>query len=573
MFKEFRTLIPSLKKYKFWYLAGFICLLLTNSAQIYIPQLVKAALDDLQNVVPTVITLGLTALVVALGRVGWRYFIIGAARRIERDLRDTLFTQFTRLGPGFYGKNRTGDLMARGTNDLDAVRMSVGMAFVAFIDGVFLSTSIIVILLSTEPVLGLYTILPLPIITLLILAFGGRVGQLFKKVQDSFAGISHQAQEILSGIRVIQSFWRQQAFSARFETANQDYVSRNLELTRLWGLFFPLIGLLSGVTTLILLWYGGSLVMEGKLTPGQFAAWLSYLGMLVWPMLGAGMTVNMIQRGAASLKRINEVLATEPDIRSPESPKPFPPRVDLEVRNLTWSYPDASAPVLQNLSFHLKPGEILGILGRTGSGKSTLLRLLPRLLDPPPATVFLGGTDIRDLDLSELRRQFSLVPQFTFLFSDSIRNNIRFANPDDDSDSELRLGELAALDRDVAALEKGWDTPVGERGVSLSGGQKQRVSLARALNTGAPFLLLDDAMASVDVETEGKILTHIQTQAVSRGIILVSHRISTLKKANHILVLDQGRIIQSGSHESLVQEEGVYREIAVLQHETQEDQQ
>ncbi len=567
MVKEFKTLLPYFKKYSLFYAAGFFFLILTNGAQLFIPQLIRIALDDLSSRNTTVIHLALTAFTVALGRVGWRFFIIGASRRIERDLRDKIFHHLTTLSDSFFSRNRTGDLMARSTNDLEAVRMSTGMAFVAFVDGVFLTTTILIILFLTNPWLGFYTFIPLPVITLLILSFGGMVSRLFKNVQEAYSQITNQVQEALSGIRVIQAFVKEQNFSEKFHLKNTEYLQRNLELTKLWGLFFPIIALLSGLTTLILLWYGGGQVMEGHLTPGEFASYLSYLSMLVWPMLGAGMTVNIIQRGAASLGRINEVLQEKPEITSPPEAQAPPPPYVLEVRNLNFHYPKRDNPVIKNISFTLKPGQILGILGSTGVGKTTLLKLLPRLLDPPEGTIFLGGKDIKLWPLVELRKKFAMVPQSTFLFSETIKNNIAFSNPETPLEEILLMGEMTTLTRDVEGFDQGWDTLVGERGVSLSGGQKQRVSLARALTAPAPILLLDDCMASVDMETEEKILGHLLKEAKGRSIILVSHRISTLKNADVILVMEKGTILQRGTHEELLKVEGTYSEIATLQHQ------
>lgn len=567
MAKEFLTLLPYLKKYLPYYLAGLFFLLVTNAAQLAIPQLIRRALDHLDQRLEVVGLLALTALTVALGRIGWRFFIIGAARRIETDLRSRIFDHLTLLSDSFFSRHRTGDLMARATNDLDAVRMSCGMALVAFVDGVFLSLSITIILFTTHSSLGFYTILPLPVITLLILSLGGYVAKLFKQVQESFSDLSAQAQEAVTGARVIQAFVQQEVFTARFAGQNQEYLKRNLALTRLWGFFFPVIGLLSGLTALVLLWYGGSLVMDGSLTPGEFAGFMAYLGMLVWPMLGAGMTVTMIQRGAASLGRINEILTQDPDIRSPDQPIIPPPPYTLEVRNLTFSYPGRDVPVLKGLSFQLREGEKLGILGPTGVGKTTLLKLLPRLLDPPAGTVFLGGVDVKDWDLQELRKKFAMAPQGTFLFSDTIARNLSFASENLDKDRMVALGDITALSRDVEGFEAGWETLVGERGVTLSGGQKQRLSLARALAAPSPLLLLDDTLASVDLETEEKILGHLMKEAAGRGMILVSHRISTLKSCDRILVLREGLIVQEGTHQKLLAEEGPYGETAALQHQ------
>jgi ATP-binding cassette subfamily B protein len=317
----------------------------------------------------------------------------------------------------------------------------------------------------------------------------------------------------------------------------------------------------------MLLFFGGQAVMEGRLSPGDFTAYLAYIGMLVWPLMGAGMVVNMVQRGAASLGRINEILKTEPEIRSPEhGALPRPRGFSLRLNDLTYRYSEDGPLVLEGLSLDIPEGTFLGVLGRLGSGKSTLSALLPRLYDPPPGTIFLQGKDIRDYDLVELRKCFSMVPQTTFLFSDTMKNNIAFSNADADEDRLREMAELSTISRDMDTFSQGWETMVGERGVTLSGGQKQRLSLSRALAADAPILILDDALSAVDVETEEKIIRHLQEARAGRTNILISHRVHTLRHCSRIIVLSEGRIVQAGTHDELMVQEGLYSEIALLQH-------
>lgn len=570
--KDFLLLAPLVKRRLLSYLLGLLFLLATNSGQLFIPQILKNAIDHLSLGTPDLglmgaLTMALvgTAILIALARIGWRAFIFGSARRIEADLREKVFSHLVRLSASFYGKNRTGDLMARMTNDLDAVRMALGMALVAFTDGVFLTISILAILFFQNPFLGLMTILPLPVITILILALGKRVGHLFKKVQEEYSTLTNQVQETFQGVRVIKAFVQEKHWIARFDRANEDYKTANLALVKLWGLFFPLIGFLSGISSLVLLWVGGPLVIEERLTPGEFTAYLAYLAMLIWPIMGAGMVVNMLQRGATSLARINEVLRTEPEIESRVGAVTKVERFDLSLRGLSFAFEPEAAPVLKNLQLEIPEGSFLGILGRLGTGKSTLTRLLPRLLDPPPGTLFLGGIDVREYDLPTLRRTFSMVPQNTFLFSDTIRNNIGFSAPEADEALLREMAELSTISRDLEGFSGGWETQVGERGIALSGGQKQRVALSRALVPKAPILILDDALSAVDVKTEEKIIDHLLRERQGLTNILISHRVNTLSRCSRIIVLEDGAIIQEGTHESLMSEDGTYREIYLLQ--------
>ena len=574
MLRTFSSLLPYLKRYALFYLAGLGCLLITNTGQLLIPQWLKAAVNHLaaghpsqQFILGVAGWMVLTAVVVALGRVGWRFFLAGASRRIETELRQALVDHLLTLPPSFYAQQKTGDLMARATNDLEAVRNSIGMAVVALTDAVFISGSILVILFVQNPILGLLIVSPLPVITVLIVAFGGLVGQRFKKVQEEYSSLSNFVQEHLTGNRVIKAFTQEANVNQRFLGANLEFRKANMELVKLWGFFFPIISALAGISGLFLLYFGGRAVMEGTLSPGDFTAYLSYIGMLIWPLMGAGMVVNMFQRGATSLKRINEILKTEPEIRSPQTGAlPRPPHFSLRLQNLSYRFSQEGPEVLKDLNLEIPEGTFLGVLGRLGSGKSTLSALLPRLYDPPPETIFLDGRDIRDFNLTELRRCFSMVPQTTFLFSDSMKNNIAFANSAADEARLRDMAELSTISRDMDTFSQGWEPMVGERGVTLSGGQKQRLSLSRALAADAPILILDDALSAVDVETEEKIIRHLKESRVGKTNILISHRVNTLRHCSQIIVLDDGKIVQQGTHEQLMLEEGLYSEIALLQH-------
>ena len=575
MLREFKSLLPYVKRYGHFYLFGMLALLLTDAGELYIPQLIRRATDIIasgdfapQKVGTLVLMMVAIAAGVALFRFGWRYFLHGASRRIERDLREDLFTHLLSLSGSFYRRNKTGDIMARATNDMRAIRMATGMALVAFIDGFFLSVAILAILFTQHPTLALITIAPLPLITVLVLLGGKAIGNRFKRVQEGFSRLSEHVQETLSGIRVIKTFVREPWTERRFAERNDDYLSRNMYLVRIWGLFFPIITFISGLSLLFLLYFGGKSVILAEFSTGDFVAFMSYLTMLRWPVMGMGFTVNMLQRGAASLSRINAIMREKPEITSPPEPVDAAPQGELTINGLTFSYDEEDPAVLRNISVRLPRGHTLGILGRTGSGKSTLVRIIPRLLDPPPGTVAIGGRDVRDYRLDKLRGQVAFVPQDTFLFSATIKENLAFGRPDAPEEEIARAAELSTISRELDSFPHGWDTPVGERGLTLSGGQKQRVAISRAVLMDPELLIFDDALASVDTQTEERILSGFLEQRRGKTNILVAHRVSTLMYADYIIVMDEGEITQEGSHEDLLRQEGLYRDIYRLQQYT-----
>ena len=577
MLKEFRTLIPYVKRQLPHYLGGLLFLFITNAGQLYLPQLLRRAIDtiasgafSLSNILPIAALMVGIAVVIAVGRFFWRYFLGGASRRIEAQLRERLFVHLQSLSSTFYGKMKTGDLMARMTNDMRAIRQASGFALVSFVDGFLMTVAIIVIMLSQNARLTLLSISPLPIITIGVIFFGRVIGEQFRRVQEGFSNLSDMTQEALTGIRVLKTFVQESAFGKRFLERNLDYSNRNMVLVRTWGILFPAVGFLAGITTLILILLGGRAVIDGTITPGEFTAFLAYLQMLIWPMLGAGFTINMIQRAGASLGRINRILEEEPDIQSPvvaaaAAGTTTPIRGDITIEALTYSYPETDKAVLKDINLAVPAGSILGILGKTGSGKSTLVQLLPRILDPPAGTVFLDGRDIRSYDLPRLRRSIGMVPQETFLFSSSIRDNIAFASRDGDDQLVRQVAAISTIDRDFNTFPEGVKTVVGERGITLSGGQKQRVAISRALAGDASIYIFDDSLSSVDTETEDAILNDLLPFMRGKTLILISHRVSTLKTADRILVLDEGRIAQLGSHEQLLEQKGFYSDIYRLQ--------
>ncbi len=572
MLKEFRTLLPYLKRYLPFYLGGFFFLIVTDGGQLFIPQMIRQAINhissgsiELDRIFRLMIEMVGLALAVAVGRFGWRYFIHGSSRKIEKELRDRFFGHLLKLSPSFYGRYKTGDLMARATNDMNAIRMATGMATVAFVDGAFMTLAILVILFTQYPALALLTVLPFPVITILVLSVGRFLGERFRRVQEGFASLAGHVQETISGIRVIKAFVKEDHFSRNFDEANNEYRERNMALVRIFGFFYPLMTFLSGLTIMILLWIGGVAVVRGNLMTGDFVAFMSYLEMLAWPMMGAGYTVNMLQRGAASLKRVNAILDEVPEISGPAEGVRSLGDGSIIMKNLSYSYESGGGHELADISLEIPRGMTVGILGRTGSGKTTLIRTIPRLLDPPPRTLYIGGRDVHKIDLEYLRAAIGMVPQDSFLFSDTIRENIAFGAPGATDELIHHYAEISTITRDLETLPRGLDTLVGERGVTLSGGQKQRIAISRALAVDPEILILDESLSAVDTETEEKILRALKRERSGRTNIIVSHRVSTLANADIVFVIDDGRIIESGSHEELVAGGGLFAEIHSLQ--------
>jgi len=579
--KEYKALFPYLSRYKAQYITGVIFLIIVDAAQIAIPQFLRSAIDLIsggnfqwrQIFTLSLWMVGIMA-VVSLGRFIWRYFINGSSRRIETELREALYEHLQKLSWDFYQKNKIGDLMARSINDLHAVRMSIGMGVVALFDFVFMATSILIIIFVQDARSALVSIIPLPLVTVLILLFGGMVGKKFFAVQSSYSKVSDNAQEAFAGISVIKSFVKEWWFIKKFADSNEDYQKANMELVRLFGFFFPFISFLSGLTVLIMLGIGGLRVINGLMTPGSLVAMFRYLSMLIWPLMGAGFMVNMIQRGAVSLERINEVLNTTPSIRDGENTSTAQPAAGvpaLEVTNLEFSYREEET-VLKGINLKIVRGQWLGIMGRTGSGKSTLIKTFMRMTDPPRGSVRIFGLDARDWPLEDLRKLFAVSPQDSYLFSDTIASNIayglddgQFSSPDGKEAAVDNAISFASLNKDLNLFHDGKNTLVGERGLTLSGGQKQRTAIARAAVINSEFLVLDDSLSAVDNETELKILEALRRERKGRTTIIISHRVSSLKYADNVLVLDKGKILEYGSPSRLVTEGGFYSRMAAFQ--------
>ena len=576
-----RRLVAYAMRYRGAFVAGAVCVVLNTGLQLVAPWLLKLAVDDLGAEV----TVGKVRLygagLLALAAVGgvfrflMRRIIIGASREFEYDLRNDFFAHLQRLPLGYFQRTRTGDLMSRATSDLGAVRMLIGPAVMYTATTSMTFVVGIVLLLSIHPRLTLLALIPLPLVSLSVWYFGDAIHKRFEKIQEQLSDISAITQESLAGVRVIRAY-RQEPFEIdRFRRANEEYVRRNKGLIRLQGVFYPSMGLLMGVSALLVLWLGSRDVIAGRMTVGELVAFNAYLMMLAWPMIAFGWVTNLLQRGMASWKRMLDVLDAVPAVSDVEATGEITEvsqvRGDIEFRDLTFTFGDT--PVLHQISATIPAGTTTAIVGATGSGKSTLLAVLPRLHNPPPGTVFVDGVDVRHIPLAVLRAAIGFVPQEPLLFSASIRDNIDLGVRSGSDPSTGRLNPLSRLvsgsdpvaisrlDKDLEGFANGLDTMVGERGITLSGGQKQRTALARALAIDPRILVLDDALSAVDTYTEEEILRGLTRVMRQRTSIIVSHRISTVRGADQILVLDDGRIVERGTHDQLLEHRGVYAEL------------
>jgi len=565
----FITLKPYITKYEKYYKFGLFALIFVNAFQLVIPQILRAAVNDLtfgRATSPGLLRYALIIICFAAGvggmRFFWRYMIIGASRKIEFDLRNRFYKTLVGMGVPYFNKSKVGDLMALATNDLDAVRMMAGMSIVALFDAVFMLCASLILLFTINWKLTLFVLIPMPFLSMIIMRFGKQLHDRFKLVQDSFAKLTDKAQETYSGIRVIKAYVQEGAESANFSVLNDDYKSKNMRLVRIWGLFDPMIGFVIGISFGLVLLLGGDRVILAQMSMGDYVAFTSYLGIAIWPMIAIGWITNLYQRGKASMGRLNRVFDLEPDIIEIDNPVKLEPlRGKIEFRNLDFAYDEQTETVLKNISMEIPAGSTVALIGKTGSGKTTLLRLILRLFDVPGRTVLIDDRDIRDLELEDYRKQVGMVPQETFLFSEPIIDNIKFGRPDASDSEAIEAAKIAQVYDNIIEFPNGFDTMVGERGISLSGGQKQRIAIARALMMNPRLLILDDALSAVDTETEEKILNGLKTFMADRTNIIVSHRISTVKNADKIFVLDDGHIAEEGTHDELLKLDGIYADL------------
>jgi ATP-binding cassette subfamily B multidrug efflux pump len=539
---------------------------LTNIFKVINPRLVQNAIDNLQKAfeMPQVRDDALLIVLVALAQGFFLFLmrrtIIVASREIENDLRNDLFWKLEGLSSTFYNQMPTGDIMSRATNDMNAVRSVLGPGIAYSVNTIMAFLFVIPMMIHISPVLTGLALIPFPIMALLVNRFGRAINKRYEKIQAQLAAISTFVQENLSGISVIKSFVREKNQIGRFRELNEDYVEKNLSFARVYAGFHPSLMLIIGIAVLLVLLGGGKLVINKTITIGELTAFMLYLGMLVWPSIALGWVIGLYQQGAASMKRIRSILDAQPDIHDgPYLLLPSETRGAIEYRNLNFSYEDT--PVLQNVNLKIEPRQTLGILGQTGSGKTTLVKLIPHLFPLEPRQLLIDDQDINEYQLESLRSQIGYVTQETFLFSDTIHNNIAFAKPDATREEVIRAAQIASIHQEIEEFPEGYDSYLGERGLNLSGGQKQRVSIARAVLANPKILILDDAFSALDTYTEENILNNLKTIFPDKTVILISHRISTLQNSDNIIVLADGRITEQGTHSELVQLDGLYAHI------------
>lgn len=568
--KNLRPLFPYLKKYRSAYVWGTLCVFLHNGIWILFPLVIRRAIDDLRSGPVTVHKLGVNALLLlavaatkGIFQFLTRWIVIGVSREIEFDLRNDLFRHLEGLSYNFYQRTRTGDIMARATNDLNAVRMLLGPAIMYSANTVVFTAGALAFMWHISHRLTMYAFLPLPVVSIVIQYFGRQIHERFERIQAMFSDISARAQENFSGVRVIRAYAQEQSEIAGFERSNREYIGRSLKLVRLMGMLWPTLETMLGLAIVLVLWLGGREVLLGHIGVGDFVAFNTYMVQLTWPIIALGWVINIFQRGTASLGRIHDLMLEKPEITDAPgvllSPAEKELRGDIEFRNLSFSY--NGKPVLHDVDLHIPAGSSLAIVGPTGSGKTTLVSLIPRIYDAEPGAVLIDGKPIREYPLEALRRNIGFVPQETFLFSETVRENIAFG-VENATDEDVRwAAEAANIAAEIEEFPEKYKTLVGERGITLSGGQKQRTAIARALIRNPRILVLDDALSSVDTQTEDKILNHLRQVMEGRTTIFISHRVSTVRNADRIAVLHSGRIVELGTHDELLARNGYYTDL------------
>jgi ATP-binding cassette subfamily B protein len=583
MFKNLRPLFPYLRKYQLTFWIGALFVVCNNGIWILFPLVIRRAIDDLNLGVTRHKLLTYSALLLAVAGTKaifqflTRWILIGVSREIEFDLRNDLFTHLERLSYSFYQRTRTGDIMARATNDLNAVRMLAGPGIMYSANTVVFTAGALVFMLSISPRLTLFAFLPLPVVSIVVQHFGRKIHERFERIQAMFSNISAKAQENFSGARLIRAYVQEQAEIESFERENTEYIARSLKLVRLMGMLWPTLETLLGVAIVIVLWIGGREVLLHRISVGSFVAFNTYMVQLTWPIISLGWVINIFQRGTASMGRIQNLLAEQPEVTDAAVPATGAPTEvggEIEFRNLSFHYGHTliaaergmgqvhgDEAVLKNINLRVPEGTSLAIVGPTGSGKSTLVSLIPRIYDAAEGAVLIDGRPIREFPLAVLRKNIGFVPQETFLFSDTIRENIAFGAEHATDADVRRAAEAANIADEIESFPDGYNTLVGERGLTLSGGQKQRTAIARALIRSPRILVLDDALASVDTQTEDRILNHLREIMQGRTTIFISHRVSTVRNADRIAVLHDGQIVEYGTHEELIERNGYYTEL------------
>ncbi len=567
--ETFKNFLP-LKQYfvrNRWAIAlGLMCLLIVDFLQLLIPLVIKKAIDILTMKTATaqiliqqgMIILGL-ALMIAIFRYVWRYFLLGHSRKVEEALRNRIYGHLQTLSLSFYHKTKTGDLMARAINDINAIRMATGMGLVALTDGIVLGIAAIGFMLSINARLTLFALIPAPIIIVLTRILTRRMSAGFENAQKTFADLTERAREVFAGIRVIKAYNRETWAHQNIEEEGQRYISVNMGLAKTLAFFFPMMVIFTNIGLAIVIWLGGRLTILGNITTGDFVAFISYLNLLTWPMMAMGWVTNLVQRGSASMRRINGILEELPEIKDSAQSIHIPQiRGEIEIEGLSFTHPGQSFYALKDIHLKIEAGDTIAVVGRVGAGKTTLLQTITRLLDAPDGTIFVDGWNVRQIPLQTLRKNIGFVTQEVFIFSDTIRNNILFGRTGVSQDHLETVLRAADIFEDIKNLEKGLDTFLGERGSTLSGGQRQRLTIARALILDPPILILDDALSMVDTRTEERILNQVLSLRQNKTNLIVSHRISTISRAERIAVLEHGELVELGTHENLLKKSGIY---------------
>lgn len=564
----FRHLSSFLKKNKFRYIGGILILLLVDVFQLIVPQIMKSFTDRLVQPgadASMVWNIGITVLALAIGigisRFLWRILIVITSLNFETWIRFKLFKHLVKLPREYFNRHKTGDLMAHATNDIQTIRQAFGFGVIMSVDAIFLTIStVVVMIVSIDLRLTLIALIPMPIIAISVIFIAKIIHRKFRAVQEAFSLISDKVQESFAGIRVIKAFSQEQNDLADFNEKNKINFDRNMSLAKTHSFFQPMVTFIGAASSIIGVAIGSRYVLRGTISVGDFVAFIQYLDMLIWPMMAFGMFTNVLQRGSASINRINVLLDEQSNLVDIDRSE-IHEHSDIKFNNLSFTYPGEIRPTLKDIDLHIPAGSSLGIIGRTGSGKTTLINLLLRLYNVDRNMLSLGGVDINDLSIKKTREYVGAVPQDLFLFSNRIKDNIALSTPDVDEKRVIESAESARVHEEIMGFPKGYDTFLGEKGVNLSGGQRQRTAMARLLYKDSPVLIFDDSLSAVDTKTEAQILDHIQGDIGSHTSIVISHRVSTLKNLDNIIFMDEGRIIEQGTHQELLALGGAYYEI------------